>query len=40
VTIAEVIEFAENYLKLDYIFWCTEEPYFSEQLIPFLQRGR
>src|SRR5688572_3369446 len=40
VTIAEVIEFAENYLKLDYIFWCTEEPYFSEQLIPFLERGK
>ena len=38
VTMVEVLDFAENYLKLDYIFWCTEEPYYSEDLIPFLQR--
>jgi hypothetical protein len=31
------MDFAENYLKLDYIFWCTEEPYFSHDLIPFLK---
>jgi hypothetical protein len=37
VTMAEVMDFAENYLKLDYIFWCTEEPYFSHNLIPFLK---
>ena len=37
VTMAEVMDFAENYLKLDYIFWCTEEPYFSHDLIPFLE---
>jgi hypothetical protein len=36
VTIAEVIEFAEDYLKVDYIFWCTEEPFYSQELIPFL----
>jgi hypothetical protein len=28
---------ARNSLKVDYIFWCTEEPYYSEQLIPFLR---
>ena len=38
VTIAEAMDFAENYLKVDYIFWCTEEPYYSEDLLPFLQR--
>jgi hypothetical protein len=38
VTIAEVMDFAENYLKLDYIFWCTEEPYYSQDLLPFLQK--
>jgi hypothetical protein len=39
VTIAELISFASDYLKVDYLFWCTQEPYYSEQLIPFLQRA-
>jgi hypothetical protein len=38
VTIAELIEFANDYLKADYIFWCTEEPYYSSDLVPFMQR--
>ena len=38
VTIAEVIDFGKDYLGVDYIFWCTEEPYYSEQLIPFIKR--
>ena len=38
VTIAEVIDFGKEYLGVDYIFWCTEEPYYSEQLIQFLKR--
>jgi hypothetical protein len=37
VTIAELVGFATEYLKADYIFWCTEEPYYSQKLIPFLQ---
>jgi hypothetical protein len=37
VTIAEQIEFATEYLKADYVFWCTEEPYFSSDLVPFLR---
>jgi len=36
VTIAEQIQFATDYLKADYIFWCTEEPYYSTELVPFL----
>ncbi len=39
VTIAELIAFATDYLKVDYLFWCTQEPYYSEHLIPFLQRA-
>ena len=35
ITIAELIQFATDYLKVDYIFWCTQEPYYSEQLIRF-----
>jgi hypothetical protein len=38
VTIAETIKFGKEYLGVDYIFWCTEEPYYSEQLIPFMKR--
>jgi hypothetical protein len=38
ITIAKLIQFATGYLKVDYIFWCTQEPYYSEQLIPFLRR--
>ncbi len=37
VTIPEVIDFATEYLKADYIFWCTEEPYFSDELVPFMR---
>ncbi|MCJ7717722.1 MAG: hypothetical protein MUO54_14545 [Anaerolineales bacterium] len=36
VTISEILEFAQNYLMVDYIFWCTEEPYYSEQVLPLL----
>jgi hypothetical protein len=40
VTISEIIKFGKDYLKVDYIFWCTEEPYYSEDLIPFIKRAR
>jgi hypothetical protein len=36
-SIGELINFAGDYLKLDYLFWCTEEPYYSNELIPFMQ---
>jgi len=36
VTILEILDFAQNYLKLDYVFWCTEEPYYSDQVLPLL----
>jgi hypothetical protein len=37
VTIAELIEFARDYLKVNYVFWCTQEPFYSDRLIPFLK---
>lgn len=37
VTIAEIIAFGTDYLGVDYIFWCTEEPFFSERLIRFMK---
>jgi hypothetical protein len=38
LTISETVNFATEYLKADYIFWCTQEPYYSSELIPFLKR--
>lgn len=36
VTVPEIVDFAQNYLMLDYVFWCTEEPYYSEIVLPLL----
>ena len=40
VTISELVGFATEHLKVDYIFWCTQEPFYSRKLIPFLQAQR
>jgi len=37
VTAAELLEFAQTYLKLDYIFWGNQEPYYSSDIIPTLR---
>lgn len=37
VTLPELVDFGTNYLKADYVFWCTEEPYYSRDVIPFLR---
>jgi len=37
VTISELVGFATEHLKVDYIFWSTQEPFYSGSLIPFLQ---
>ena len=39
-TIAELLKFGADQLKLDYIFWCTEEPYYSNELIPFMRANK
>jgi len=33
VTIPELIDFAQDYLRANYIFWCTEELYYSQELV-------
>lgn len=38
--IAELLKFGSEELKLDYIFWCTEEPYYSQELIPFMRSAK
>jgi hypothetical protein len=37
VTIPEILDFARNYLRLDYVFWYRQEPYYSNQLLPLLE---
>ncbi len=37
--VAELLKFATQYLRVDYVFWCTEEPYYSGQVIPFFRRA-
>jgi len=37
VTPAELIQFAQDDLKLDYIFWGNQEPYYSKEIIPTLR---
>jgi hypothetical protein len=40
VTVPELVEFATQYLKVDYVFWGTQEPFYSQALVPFLQGRR
>lgn len=37
VTVDELYRFARDSLHLDYIFWGTQEPYYSDQILPFLR---
>jgi hypothetical protein len=40
-TVAELLRFAQAYLKVTYVFWGTQEPDYSQELIPFLRgQGR
>jgi hypothetical protein len=40
ITLAELLEFATSYLGADYIFWGTQEPYYSAQVVPYLRSAR
>ena len=40
VTVPELVEFATQYLRVNYIFWCTQEPYYSQKLLPILRAQR
>jgi hypothetical protein len=37
ITAREIYQFAQDYLRLTYIFWGTEDPFFHQETIPFLQ---
>jgi hypothetical protein len=36
VTVGELYRFARDELRLDYIFWGTQEPYYSDDILPYL----
>lgn len=36
VTVAQLHAFARDTLRLDYLFWGTEEPYYSRDVLPYL----
>ena len=36
VTVDELYQFARDRLRLDYIFWGTQEPHYSTQIMPYL----
>jgi len=38
VSVEELFAFARDELRLDYIFWGTQEPFLSEEIFPFLER--
>lgn len=37
VTVPEVARFAGENLHLNYVFWGTQEPYYSEEVLPYLR---
>jgi len=39
MTVGDIYDFARRTLKTDFIFWCTEEPYFTRDVLPFLRRA-
>jgi len=38
ISVPEIHRFGRDYLRLDYIFWCTQEPSYSKDVIPYLNR--
>ncbi|MGA2862882.1 MAG: hypothetical protein ABSF95_00165 [Verrucomicrobiota bacterium] len=40
VALGELLGFATEHLKVDYIFWCAQEPFYSQKVIPFFQAQR
>jgi len=39
VTLAELLEFATGFLGVDYLFWAAQEPFYSRQVLPFLNEN-
>jgi hypothetical protein len=40
VTVRELLAFAGEYLRVDYLFWCEQEPFYGRDVVPLLREGR
>jgi hypothetical protein len=40
VTIDKIYNFGKDEIGLDYIFWCTQEPFYTDFLIPYLKEKK
>jgi hypothetical protein len=38
--VEELFDYAFNQLRVDYIFWGMQEPYYSRDILPFLRRSK
>jgi hypothetical protein len=36
VSVEDLVRYATDTLRLDYVFWGTEEPYYSKEVLPWL----
>ena len=36
VTLDELLEFATDFLEVEYLFWAAQESFYSRQVLPFL----
>jgi len=39
VTVKELSDFARDSLRLDYVFWGMQEPYYTDSILPYLESG-
>jgi hypothetical protein len=39
-TVPELVKFAADLLNVDYIFWCTEEPFYTRDVVPYFKSGK
>ena len=37
VTVEDLCAYARDVLHLDYVFWGTQEPYYSKEVLPYLE---
>ena len=37
VSIKEIYDFGKDFIGLNYIFWGTQEPYYTKEILPFLK---
>jgi hypothetical protein len=37
--VEELVRFARHELRLGFLFWGTQEPYYSDEILPYLGTG-